>query len=484
MSIAQKLKQLTKDTTIYGISTILGRFLNFLLVPFYTYVFSRADYGIVANVYSFIALMNIFYIYGIDVAYLRYSTNEDEKKQKRNYSTALISVFFTSILISLIILLSYKNYYLLIGLDENHKRIIYYILLILMLDAISAIPFINLRLFRKAKNFALIKFSNILVNVILNIVLIKYFKLGIDAVFISNLIASLFSLILLAPDIKNNFVLIFDKENYIKMMKFGIAFLPAGLASMIIQVIDRPILQQMTNLDTVGLYQANYKLGIFMMLFVSVFQYAWQPFLLAHSQEKDSKQVISKVLTYFTLLGSIILIFLTYFIFLIATTKIFGKSLIAFNYWDGLYIVPIVLLGYLFNGVYVVLTAGMLIKEKTYLAPLFTGTGALVNVVANILLIPKFNILGAAFATFLSYFVMSVMIYIANQKYYHIQFEVDKLVKIFILNALFLSVFYYQIDIIKSSIVLPFISMLVFIILIFVLKILNKDMLKVILRLK
>lgn len=484
MSIYAKLKQLSKDTTVYGISTILGRFLNFLLVPFYTYVFTRADYGIVANVYSFIALMNIFYIYGIDVAYLRYSTNQAPDIQKKNYSTAFLTVFFTSLILSFLILLTYKRYYLFVGIDDKHSYLIYYVLSIVSLDALAAIPFINLRLMRKAKIFAMIKFSNILVNVVLNIVLIKFYHLGIEAVFLSNLAASLITLLILFFDIKNNFIFLFDKQSFKQMFKFGIAFLPAGLASMIIQVIDRPILQLLTNLDTVGLYQANYKLGIFMMLFVSIFQYAWQPFLIANSQEKDSKQVISKVLTYFTVLGSLILIFLTYFIFIIGTTKIFGKSLIASAYWDGLFIVPIVLAGYLFNGVYVVLTAGMLIKEKTFLAPLFTGSGAIINVVANFLLIPKFGIVGAAFSTFLSYFVMSIMIYIANQKYYEINFEKYKLLKLFLLILAYLIIFYWNLNIIKSNILLPFLGVITFVVLIFVLKILNKDTVKTILRIK
>jgi O-antigen/teichoic acid export membrane protein len=468
-----KLKQLSKDTAIYGISTILGRFLNFLLVPFYTYVFGRAEYGIVANIYSFIALLNIIYLYGFDVAFLRYSTNENIQTQKKYYSTAFLTVFFTSIIFSIFIFFTYEKYIDFIGITKDYSNLIIYMVIILFLDSLSAIPFTNLRIQRKAKIFASYKFINILTNVIFNIVFIVFLKYGIEAVLISNILASFITLILLLVDISKFFNLTYDKDALKKFLKFGIAFVPAGLASMVVQVIDRPILQKLTNSDVVGLYQANYKLGIFMMLFVSVFQYAWQPFLIANSKEKDSKDIISKVLTYFLILGSVILISLTFLIYPLTTTKIFGKSLINYNYWSGLYIVPIVLLGYLFNGVYVVLSAGILIKEKTFLAPVITGLGALVNVISNLLLIPRYSILGAAFSTFFSYFVMSFGMFIANQHYYHIKFEYLKIIKIFFLIGIFLTLYYKFYNLFITNILLEILAILVFILAIFIFKILK-----------
>lgn len=467
--MSSKLKQLTKDTAIYGISTIFGRFLNFILVPFYTNVFGTADYGVIANVYSFIALLNIVYIYGIDVAFLRYSTNVGEEECHKNYATAFFTVVLTSILLSLIILGTYPFYQNVIGLTKNYQYLIFYTVLIPFIDSITAVPFIYLRLKKKAKKFAGLKMVNILVNVFLNIVLVKTFKYGIEAVFISNLASSVLSLLLIYPDIIDTLKPVFSKTSCKTMLKFGLPLLPAGIAAMMVQVIDRPILQVLTNQETVGIYQANYKLGIFMMLYVSMFQYAWQPFLIANAKEKDSKTVISKVLTYFCLLGCFVLLFLTGFIKDLATFKILHRgSLIGQAFWGGLYIVPIVLVGYLFNGVYVVLSAGLMIKEKTKLIPVITGLGALINVVANFTLIPIYSIGGAAFATFASYFVMSIGMFFVNQKYYKINFEYRKLTFLFLLTILCISFFYIFENkhiatfITKLSIVLVFIGGTIF----------------------
>ena len=157
------------------------------------------------------------------------------------------------------------------------------------------------------------------------------------------------------------------------MIKFGFPFLPAGFAIMLVQVIDVPILEKLTDLETVGIYKANYKLGIFMMLFVNMFQFAWQPFFLQNAKEPNAKEMFSKVLTYFTLVGSVILVLLSLFITDIAKIKIAGFSLIGSQYWAGLNIVPIILLAYLINGMYSVFSAGIYIEEKSIYVPIITG---------------------------------------------------------------------------------------------------------------
>ena len=161
------------------------------------------------------------------------------------------------------------------------------------------------------------------------------------------------------------------------MLKFGLPYLPAGFAVMLVQVIDVPILEKLTDLETVGIYKANYKLGIFMMLFVNMFQYAWQPFFLQNAKEPNAKEMFSKILTYFTLVGSIILVVLSLFINDFVQIKFAGFSIIGSEYWAGLQIVPIVLLAYLFNGMYTVFSAGIYIEEKSIYVPFITGTGAL-----------------------------------------------------------------------------------------------------------
>lgn len=438
-----KIKQLTKDTAIYGISTIVGRFLTFLLVPFYTNIFSPEDYGVVANLYIFIAIFNIIYIFGMDAAYLKFASSNNGTSEKDNFSTPYVAVMIVSLFLSLLIFLLRGEIISLLEIPKRYSHLIYYISLILFVDALSVIPFIKLRIERKAKKFATFKIINILTNVFLNLILVLYFKWGIEAVFVSNLIASSVVLIILLPDILKIIQPAINFSLLRKLIKFGLPYLPAGLGSMLIQGIDRPILTNLTDLNTVGIYNANYKLGIFMMLFVNMFQYAWQPFFLQQAEEKDAKKIFSKVLTYFTFAASIILVVVSLFIDDIVKVHFLGITIIGSPYWSGLVIVPIILFGYLFNGLYVVFSAGIYIEEKSIYVPLITGIGAFVNVVVNLLLIPPLGIIGAAFATLASYIVIALGLYIVTQKFYKIEYENVKMISIFIIILLTGIIFYW-----------------------------------------
>lgn len=458
----EKLKELTKDTAVYGISTILSRFLNFMLVPFYTNVFMEGDYGIVSNVYAYIAFFNVVYLYGMDSAFMKYASLSDKSLKNDNYSTSFYSVLFTSTIFSLIV---YSNRYTFgswMSVPSEMNNIILYTILILFFDALTVIPFAHLRLIRKAKKFALLKTLNIALNVILNLILILIYNYGIEAVFISNVAASAFTFALLIPELFRNLKFKINLEALRRMLKFGIPYLPAGLASMTMQVIDRPILEGLTDLRTVGVYQANYKLGIFMMLFVSMFQYAWQPFFLNNAREKNAKEIFSKTLTYFTLAGMFIFAALSLFIPDLVHIEFHGKALIGKNYWDGLNIVPVILMAYLFNGIYVNLQAGIFIEEKSKYIPLVTGAGALSNVISNYILIPRFGIMGAAISTLISYVLISGLLFFITQRFYKVEYEYGKLGKIFI-SIIVLSVIYLILPLsISGNILVKFIFLLAF----------------------
>ncbi len=442
--IFDKLKQLTKDTAIYGISTMVGRFLSFLLVPFYTNIFHPAEYGIIANIYIFIGIFNILYVYGMDAAYLKFAGFPTDRNKKDIFSTPYLSVFVSGIFLSLLMVLVRGPVFNLLEVPPNYYYLMYYSAGILFLDSVAVIPFIQLRLQRKAKKFASFKIINIVVNIFLNLVLILKFRMGIEAVLISNLFASLSSLLILLPGIIKEFHLSFDATLLRKLLKFGLPYLPAGLSSMLIQGIDRPILGKMTNLDTVGIYNACYKLGIFMMLFVNMFQYAWQPFFLQNAEEKNAKEIFSKVLTYFTLASALILVILSLFIDnIVAIPLLHGRTLIDSAYWGGVSIVPIILFGYLFNGLYVIFTAGIYIEEKSIYIPLITGIGAAVNIIINVLLIPVLGIMGAAYATLAAYIAMAAGLYIVTQKFYRIEYEIAKLSKIFFAILVVGGIYYY-----------------------------------------
>jgi O-antigen/teichoic acid export membrane protein len=438
----EKLKELTKDTAIYGISTMLGRFLNFILVPFYTNVFSPADYGVVILIYSYIAIFNIIFIYGLDAAFLKYAAFKDIGDEKDNFSTPFISILLTSIVFCGLIVMVRQPFAEFVELSANLNYLIILSALILFFDANTVISFLKLRLERKAKLFSFIKIVSIFFNIALNVFLIIKLKWGIEAIFISNLSASALSFLLLIPTLLKNFKFGFHKVLFKRLIIFGLPYLPAGLGMMLVQVIDVPILEKLTDVKTVGIYKANYKLGIFMMLYVNMFQYAWQPFFLTNAKEENAKEIFSKVLTYFTIVGSIMLVLLSLFISDIVKIDFAGISIIGAKYWEGLYIVPVILLAYLFNGMYVVFSAGIYIEEKSIYAPIVTGLGAFTNVVANYILIPQLNIMGAALATLLSYIVMAAGYYIVTQKYYKINYDNYKLAKI-ALAVLFVGTVYY-----------------------------------------
>jgi O-antigen/teichoic acid export membrane protein len=466
--IFDKLKELSKDTAIYGISTMVGRFLSFLLVPFYTNIFLPAQYGIIANIYIFIGIFNIIYVYGMDAAYLKYAGLPSIGDEKDNFSTPYLSVFISGIFLSIIMILIRRPVFSLLEVPVNYYYLMYYSAGILFLDSLGVIPFIQLRLQRKAKKFAAFKLINISVNIILNLVLILKYKMGIEAVLISNIIASLTSLLLLLPTIIRSLRIRFNTELLKKLFKFGLPYLPAGLSSMLIQGIDRPILGKLTNLDTVGIYNACYKLGIFMMLFVNMFQYAWQPFFLQNAEEKNAKEIFSKVLTYFALASGLILVILSLFIDNIVAIPVFhGRTLIDSAYWGGLSIVPIILFGYMFNGLYVVFTAGIYIEEKSIYIPLITGIGAAVNIGVNFLLIPVWGIMGAALATLAAYLAMAVGLYIVTQKFYRIEYEFGKLTKILFAILVVGGVYYYlfytnQLILIYKFLLLIFFSIFIY----------------------
>lgn len=439
-----KIKSLGADTAVYGVSTIIGRFLNFLLVPFYTNVLSTSQYGIVATVYSYIAFMNIIYIYGMESAYFKYASTREIGNDKQIFSTPFFSILITSLILSGLIFINAGHLSSIIEVPVQFEDTIKYSAIILLLDSLSIIPFAALRLQRKVKMFATIKLVNIVVNVAANVVLLLRYHTGVEGIFISGVIASAVTLALLLPEILGRLSFDFLGKLYNALLKFGLPYIPAGLAAMMVQVIDRPILLAMTNESTVGIYQANYRLGIFMMLVVSMYDYAWRPFFLTHANDLDAKQLFSKILTYFTLFSSILILLVSLYIDDVVKFKIFGRFIINPAYWSGLGIVPIVLLGYLFNGIFVNLMAGIYIEKKTSHLPYITGIGAAINVIVNLLLIPKFGMFGAAWATFFAYAGMALAIYIVSQKYYPVKYELGQLLKIGVATGVVIIGFAYR----------------------------------------
>lgn len=436
-----KIKRLGTETITYGISTILGRFLNFLLVPFYTNVLPPSDYGTVAYIFSLIAFMNVIYSYGMESAYFKYSSTKEIGTAEQHFSTPFISLFLSSSLFSFTLLTTAPFIVSAIALPSEHHRIIDYASWILFFDTLTVVPFAALRIERKAKLFAALKLSNIVINVVSNFILLLVYGMGVEGIFLSNIIASASSFLLLIPTIMRYFTTHFSTELYRELLKFGLPYVPAGLAAMMIQVVDRPILRILTDDATVGIYQANYRLGIFMMLIVQMFDYAWRPFFFANANEPNAKKMFSRILTYFVLLMSAMFVLLTFFIPDIVRINVFGHFIIHPDYWTSLGIVPIVLLGYIFLGISNNMAAGIYIEKKTHYLPAITFVGAAVNIAGNFLLIPHIGVYGAAWATFLSYFGMAVMLYIMVQRIYPARYEWNRLTKIAVASGVVIGLY-------------------------------------------
>jgi O-antigen/teichoic acid export membrane protein len=249
---------------------------------------------------------------------------------------------------------------------------------------------------------------------------------------------------MLAPTILSNLSFAWSRTLYSALLRFGLPNVPAGLAAMMIQVIDRPILLALTDTSTVGIYQANYRLGIFMMLVVSMFDFAWRPFFLTHATDADAKPVFARVLTYFVLLMTGVFLLISFYLEDVVKVPIFWHhSILPPEYWHGLAIVPVVLLGYMFLGISNNFVAGMYIEKKTQHLPLNTFIGALINVVANFALIPFMGIMGAALATLLSYAAMAIALYFVVQRFYPVKYEFGRIVKIAVAGGVVFLLYYF-----------------------------------------
>jgi len=430
-----KIKKLVGQTAIYGVSSILGRFLNYLLVPLYTYNLPANEYGVVTELYAYVSFLIIILTYGMETGFFRFS--ESEKNPDKVYSTTLISLFATSASFIFFISIFYGKIADVIGYQQHPEYILWFGIII-GLDAFSSIPFARLRQQNKAVRFATIKFINIIVNVGLNLFFIKLCPYLIDKnpdswvtmfygghitvayIFISNLIASSITIILLLPDIFR-IKISFDKRLLKRILIYSLPLLIAGLAGMVNETLDRILLKIFLphNVDVmyqIGIYGANYKIAILMTLFIQMFRYAAEPFFFAQAKEKDSKQTYALVMKYFILFGLFIFLFVMLYIDII-------KYFIGKSYHEGLKIVPIILLANLFLGIVYNLSVWFKLTNKTKYGAVIAVSGAVITIVLNIILIPKIGYMGSAWATFACYFAMMILSYFLGQKHFKVKYN-------------------------------------------------------------
>ncbi len=431
-----RIKRLGAETIVYGIMTVTGRFLTFLLVPFYTNYLEPGEYGIVAYLFSLIAFLTIFFSYGMESAYFKYASTGEIGTKKQNFSTPFFSLVITSILFSSLLSLLSADVTAIAGFGETSRQLIIMAAWILCFDTIALVPFAALRLQHRAGMFAVVKLINIIINVTLNVIFIAVFGFGVEGVFLAGLIASASTLLILIPLSWGLLALTFSMDLWKQLLKFGIPYVPAGVATIALQVIDRPILRMLTDDATVGIYQANYRLGIVIMLMVTTFDYAYRPFFLNNARQPDAKEMFARIATYFYGLMLFIWIVVTVFIHDIVSIRVGDSFLIHPDYWEGLSIIPVVMIAYVFTGWVTLLMPGIFIEKKTQYLPLITGVAAAANIITNFMLIPVYGIMGAALATLVSFAVNASGMYWVSQKFYPISYEVRRLI---IISVLFLA---------------------------------------------
>lgn len=436
--MSKDIIRLGKETLVYGTSTVFARLLNFCLVPFYTYYLATADYGVVATVFALIALLNVVFLFGMDQSYLRFASEAENKTEVFRHCFYGLLCYGT--LLAVLMYVFSGPLSRLAGIGQAHVHLLHLSVFILLLDMLNMIPFTKLRLQRRAWYFAGVRTASIIVNVAGNVICIAVLHLGVASIFWANIFASLASLLLLSPvlweELCRGETCKFNWSLHKQMLKFAWPFVPAGLASLLVSVIDKPILVQLVGLSEVGVYQANFKIGVFMMLIVSMFDQAWRPFFLSHAKDPNAKQIFSRVLTCFTALAGWVLLGLMFLMPDIIQGNLFGSfHLIAPQYWGGLNVISPVLLGYFFYGLYINFMVGPVLTKRTRVLMWITLLGALTSITTNLLLVPHAGIVGAGWAVAASYFVMACALFIFTQKVYTVPYQYAKLAALFLLGA-------------------------------------------------
>ncbi|KAF0125177.1 MAG: polysaccharide biosynthesis protein [Elusimicrobia bacterium] len=439
------------ESLIYGLSTVAARLLTFLLMPFYTHYLPPAGYGVVAAVFSYIAFLNIVYHYGLDQSYMRHRSEDAGRNRAalpavgagstatgRAWSSSLACLLASTAFLTLLMCLFPSALAGLAGIGADSGRLVLYAAAILALDTLSLLPFAELRMRHKALRYALVRTASIALNVALNVYFLAFRGMGVEGVFLANILSSALSLLLLS-DLLFSAMPSFDRGMARRLLSFALPLLPAGLGAMAVQVIDRPIMLALSGEAAVGLYQAGYRLGIFMMLIVSMFDAAWRPFFLERADKPEAPPVFARVLTYFTALAAWTLVGVSLLIEDAVKADLGGFSLIHPDYWAGLRIVPVVLAAYLLNGVYVNFLAPVIIAKRTGEILKVTLAGAAASVAANFLLIPPFGAMGAAAAALLAYAVMAGLMYRAGRGLMQVPYEWGRLSRLAAVTCLFLA---------------------------------------------
>lgn len=439
------LKRFLGQTAIYGLSSIVGRLLSYFLVPLYTYHLPTGEYGMVTELFSYVAILFALLTYGMETTFFRFS--ETEKNKGQVLSTSSISLLATSLIFLALAWVFRTQIAQSIGY-EAHQHFINWFIIIISFDALSAIPFAYLRQKNKAVRFVSLKLINIFTNLGLNLFFILYCPKVMAAgenhflynwinsifepnhlvqyIFISNLVASGLTFVLLLP-IYKYVKLGFNTAIWKKMMPYALPILVVNIAGLIPISLDKILLPMLysggreAGMQQLGIYGANAKIAVIMLLFIQTFRYAADPFFFAEAKNKDAKQTYALVMHWFVIFGSLIFLGAMFFIDII-------QYFIGNAYREGIIVVPILLMGNLMLGIYYNLSFWYKLTNKTMYGAWFSVIGAIVAIGLNFMLVPKYGMLGSAWSVFVAYLIPAILSYVIGRKHYPIPYKVISII--------------------------------------------------------
>lgn len=434
--MAEQMKKLAKDTAIYGVSSILGKFLNWMLMPFYTFFLAGgpADYGIVTNLYAWTSLLLVILTYGMETGFFRF-VNKNKDDERSVYGHTLLSVGFTSVLFIGICFLFENPIAVFLGYTTN-SEFITMMGITVAIDAFASIPFAYLRYKNHPIKFAGLKMLYVIFNIILNLFFlvacpwlmtkapetISWFynpNYGVGYVVVSNVIATIFQTLFLLPYI---FVgkFKFDFKVLNPILKYSFPLLILGIAGIMNQNLDKilfPFLRVGELGKTeLGIYGATSKIAMVMMMFTQAFRYAYEPFIFAQHKDKNSLVTYADAMKFFIIFSLLI------FLGMVLYIDVF-KHIIHHDYWEGLRVVPIVLFSYIFQGIFFNLSLWYKLTDKTIYGAWFSIIGTVIIVLMNVAFVPQYGYMGCVWAAFICYFVVMLVSYYFGQKYMPIKYD-------------------------------------------------------------
>lgn len=448
-------KNLFKQTAIYGLATVIPRMFSFFLVPLYTELLPKEEYGQVNIYFAYLIFFNVILAYGMETSFFRFYNKEEEDK-KTVVETSMVSIFWTTILFLAVALLFRFSVANLLEIDVQYVT---YIIWILTLDALVIIPFSKLRANQRPMFYAAIKIGNVAINLGLNLFFLIYLpKLAVSNpdsfwssiyfkdfqvgyIFVSNIIASLLTLVVLLPNyfhVKWHF----DFSLWKRMTKYGFPIMIAGIAFAINDQFDKILLQHLLPPDTaeeqVGIYSACYKLGLFMVLFRTAYTLGIEPFFFSHASNENAKFTYATITKYFVIFGSLMTLGVIVFADVLKLIMIRDSS-----FWPAMGVVPLIILANFFLGIYTNLSVWYKLTNQTHIGAYISIVGAIITLVLNYLLIPTIGYYGSAIATIAAYGSMMLISYTLGNKYYPIPYDMKKISAYLGISILFSGVYFY-----------------------------------------